>query len=105
MTTGPGTQGRDGGLNLQTAVALLPTPTAVSYGNNRGGAAGRTGAVRPSLEGVVKLLPTPRASDGEKGGPNQRGSSGDPMLPTIVNRLARLNGSNTPLLSTDGSAS
>lgn len=30
------------------------------------------------------LLPTPRASDGEKGGPGQRGSSGDLMLPSAV---------------------
>lgn len=33
------------------------------------------------------LLPTPRASDGEKGGPNQRGTSGDLMLPSAVARL------------------
>lgn len=32
----------------------------------------------------LKLLPTPRASDGSKGGPNQRGSSGDLMLPSAV---------------------
>lgn len=37
-----------------------------------GGAAGLT------------LLPTPRATDGTKGGPNQRGSSGDLMLPSAV---------------------
>jgi hypothetical protein len=36
---------------------------------------------------VAALLPTPRASDGEKGGPNQRGSSGDLMLPAGVLRL------------------
>lgn len=30
------------------------------------------------------LMPTPRASDGAKGGPNQRGSSGDLMLPSAV---------------------
>jgi hypothetical protein len=30
------------------------------------------------------LLPTPRATDGEKGGPNQRGSKGDLMLPSAV---------------------
>ena len=30
------------------------------------------------------LFPTPRASDGEKGGPGQRGSSGDLMLPSAV---------------------
>ena len=30
------------------------------------------------------LLPTPRATDGTKGGPNQRGSAGDLMLPSAV---------------------
>jgi len=33
------------------------------------------------------LLPTPKASDGEKGGPNQRGSSGDYPLPAIAHLL------------------
>ena len=32
-------------------------------------------------------MPTPRATDGTKGGPNQRGSSGDLMLPSAVARL------------------
>lgn len=36
------------------------------------------------LSDAVKMLPTPRASDGTKGGPNQRGSSGDLMLPSAV---------------------
>ena len=36
---------------------------------------------------ALRLLPTPRASDGEKGGPNQRGSSGDLMLPSAVVQL------------------
>lgn len=31
-----------------------------------------------------QVLPTPRATDGTKGGPNQRGSSGDLMLPSAV---------------------
>ena len=31
-----------------------------------------------------RLLPTPRATDGTKGGPNQAGSSGDLMLPSAV---------------------
>jgi DNA (cytosine-5)-methyltransferase 1 len=39
-------------------------------------------AVRP--EAAETLLPTPRATDGTKGGPNQRGSSGDLMLPSAV---------------------
>lgn len=33
------------------------------------------------------LLPTPRASDGEKGGPGQRGSSGDLTLPSAAVQL------------------
>lgn len=37
--------------------------------------------------GTVALLPTPRATDGTKGGPNQRGSSGDLMLPSAVMQL------------------
>ena len=36
---------------------------------------------------AVQLLPTPRATDGTKGGPNQRGSSGDLMLPSAVVQL------------------
>ena len=35
----------------------------------------------------MTLLPTPRATDGTKGGPNQRGSSGDLMLPSAVHLL------------------
>lgn len=34
-----------------------------------------------------RLMPTPRATDGTKGGPNQRGSSGDLMLPSAVAQL------------------
>ncbi len=34
-----------------------------------------------------RLLPTPRATDGMKGGPNQRGSRGDLMLPSAVTSL------------------
>lgn len=39
------------------------------------------------LRTAVTMLPTPRATDGTKGGPNQRGSSGDLMLPSAVARL------------------
>lgn len=56
----------------------------------RGAATGvrQLGGVASVLaEGVTSLLPTPRASDGEKGGPNQRGSSGDLMLPSAVTQL------------------
>jgi len=60
---------------------LLPTPTAadgdrMSMTYPRG---------NPTLIG--SLLPTPRATDGTHGGPNQRGSSGDFMLPSAVMEL------------------
>lgn len=35
----------------------------------------------------LTLLPTPRGTDGTKGGPNQRGSKGDLMLPSAVHQL------------------
>ena len=56
--------------------SLLPTPTTrdMKGRNQRDDDTCLTGA----------LLPTPRATDGTKGGPNQRGSSGDLMLPSAV---------------------
>jgi len=67
---------------------LLPTPTARDSkgANQRGDASCLTGA----------LMPTPRATDGTKGGPGQRGSSGDLMLPSAVTLLP------TPLRSDAG---
>lgn len=73
-------------------VALLPTP---SVADGDGGHVSRSGArvgelllpglARAYTEGA--LLPTPRATDGTKGGPNQRGSSGELMLPSAVAQL------------------
>lgn len=65
-------------LNVE-AQRLLPTPTTrdTKGENQRQDDTCLTGA----------LLPTPRATDGTKGGPNQRGSSGDLMLPSAVNLL------------------
>lgn len=76
--------------------SLLPTPTASERDRTPeealrrhlpGRAMGRNGGAAPDLSSVVALLPTPRATDGEKGGPNQRGSSGDLMLPSAVTQL------------------
>ena len=61
--------------------ALLPTPRATRGGSSTETAYLLNGADRKGL------LPTPRATDGTKGGPNQRGSSGDLMLPSAVARL------------------
>lgn len=64
---------------------LLPTPTAREKGgaNCRHGDASRG----DDLPEAVKYLPTPRATDGTKGGPGQRGSRGDLMLPSAVMEL------------------
>lgn len=76
------------GMGKPLAIAaqeLMPTPRAT-----RGGSGTETmyalGAERSDEDrpqGEV-LMPTPRATDGTKGGPNQRGSSGDLMLPSAV---------------------
>ena len=49
----------------QSVAAYLPTPSAVSYGSNQGGGAGRTGPVRHSLDALARLelLPTTTARD------------------------------------------
>ncbi len=81
---------------------LLPTPTATPYGNNQSPSEGA--AVRPSLDSLAPtLLPTPRATDGTKGGPNQRGSKGDLMLPSAVSQMST--GASTDRQSPDGKAS
>lgn len=66
-------------------VKTFPTPLASEWK----GATHPERRGRPASDGRLSdvLLPTPRASDGEKGGPNQRGSSGDLMLPSAVVRL------------------
>lgn len=68
--------------NLDDAVgALLPTPMSR---NSRGVDPRSDRGTGLDLQTVASLLPTPRATDGTKGGPNQRGSSGDLMLPSAV---------------------
>jgi hypothetical protein len=64
------------------SVRLLPTPRASDTGTpgRRAGA-----AFRPPLSQI--LLPTPRAGDGEKGCPGQRGSHGDLTLPAAAVRV------------------
>ena len=83
-TNGPGRHG-SGGPDLRTAVSLLPTPRASDTGTP--GRRASEGFRPPLSQVVLPLLPTPRASDGSKGGPNQRGSSGDLTLPSAAVRL------------------
>lgn len=81
---------RQGGPNLATAIALLPTPAASFPGttaNFRPDGTPYSEGYGMTLLDAVRLLPTPRATDGTKGGPNQRGSKGDLMLPSAVSQL------------------
>jgi hypothetical protein len=87
-TGGPGNSGRDGGLNLRTTPTLLPTPQWAD------GDRSSLTMVRGNPTLIGALLPTPRATDGTKGGPNQRGSSGDLMLPSAVQLLPTPSASN-----------
>lgn len=77
--------------------ALLPSPRSPSV--ERGAElnrAGRTGT-GGTLTDAVALLPTPKASDGTNGGPNQRDGAGKYYLPGIVNLLP------TPMADRSGS--
>ena len=71
------------------AQRLLPTPAARDWKDHRVEVAKHRPDDESTLNRAIahNLLPTPRATDGTKGGPNQRGSSGDLMLPSAVNLL------------------
>lgn len=49
--------------DFMDTLRLLPTPTATPYGNNQSPSEGA--AVRPALDGLVKLLPTPTKGEGK----------------------------------------
>lgn len=86
---------------------LLPTPVVTDAAGTRNRTAGRSNPNSEHHSGTTltdalcPLLPTPRATDGTKGGPNQRGSSGDLMLPSAVVQMSR--GVSTSPPSGDGS--
>ena len=48
------------GRKLHIEVQMFPTPSAISYGSNQGGAAGRVGPVRHSLESMARHDMWPR---------------------------------------------
>lgn len=63
-------------MGLDQQARAWPTPSAVSYGTNQGGAAGRVGPVRPSLETLAKSWPTPSAHDGRRPGSDATSTQG-----------------------------
>ena len=75
----------------ESECSLLPSPQAAQGldCNNKiyaraTGSRGNLESVLAEVPSIAEMLPTPRATDGTKGGPNQRGSSGDQMLPSAV---------------------
>lgn len=99
---GRGLAARGSGSARTEAVTLLPTPAVNDMGagkavadwdawtarmksaHGNGNGHGKSLAIE-----ALRMLPTPRATDGTKGGPNQRGSSGDRMLPSAVTHRFR----------------
>lgn len=83
----------------ETMYLLFPTPAAgnPNDGEDTNGWLSRRERVKERVGNgngmgmpltiAVQLLPTPKASDGEKGGPNQRGSSGDLTISSAVHQL------------------
>ena len=96
---GPAARGGQGyGPPLGEAVLLLPTPCAQQSGNSPDEhlrkKPGRTVVTdlailveNDLLKTGGRLLPTPRASDGHHGGPNQRDSKGNPGLSALACQL------------------
>lgn len=69
---------------LSEQMSLWPTPTSSTGGPNTGSHSVREEGHGNNLQGAVTLWPTCRATDGEKGGPNNKGSKGDLALPAAV---------------------
>jgi len=70
------------------SLPLLPTPTASTYGTNCGGAGGReSGKERPSLDTMVKTVPTPTARDHKDGNCGSSDAPTNYLLGRFVTRL------------------
>lgn len=74
------THGNGHGLVLAGQAASWAT-TRANDAEKRGNVAARE---FPELVSQAQALPTPRSTDGTKGGPNQAGSKGDLMLPSAA---------------------
>ncbi|WP_035911069.1 hypothetical protein [Lentzea aerocolonigenes] len=84
---------------VNSVIKLLPTPTASdakasTHVNQKGGPslcdecrALQNATSHNTSADQLMYLPTPRATDGTKGCPAQRGSKGDLMLPSAIIRL------------------
>lgn len=85
-STGAGTQGRNGGLNIQTAVALWPTPTAISPAKNGYNEAGNSCGLVKMKE--LAMWATPKASDPDGGRTTKTKGGGNTHLPIQVREIS-----------------
>ncbi|KOU50541.1 hypothetical protein ADK55_18515 [Streptomyces sp. WM4235] len=93
--------GRHQAAGADERVKLLPTPSAGNFNDGEALESWMARRDRLKAKGVngngmgtplsiaVQLLPTPKASDGPNGGPNQRDTKGNYYLPGIAVRLDR----------------
>ena len=82
-TNGAGQHG-DGGLDLRTQASIWESPSvAVTEGSRLTRSGDRSNELLLTGQAMTtsQQWSAPKASDGEKGGPNQRGSKGDVPLP------------------------
>jgi len=90
-TGGPGNSGRQGGLNLRTAVTMLPTPTVIDAGTGRVNKSASKGAAeRPTLAMMAKQAswPTPTTRDWRSGtGAQKREGHAQPLTDVIGGQL------------------
>lgn len=88
----PPTVGRDS--------SSWPTATALSYGTNKGGSAGRVGPNRPSLETLVKGWATPTSRDWKSDDPAQSPNHSPPLGRQVLQtELAGKRGSSGAVLN------
>lgn len=83
-----------GGMDLRTTIStLLPTPTATDSKSSSGAnPEWGHGETLTDAARSIDMFPTPRATDGTHGGPNQRDSRGNRALPSAVTCEGRSTG-------------
>ena len=90
-STGPGRQGRDGGVNLQTQIAMLPTPRAGKTTNETEEAWMRRkesgNVATPPLALAINMLPTPSALMGQNYEDTPGTARHTPSMQTIIAML------------------
>jgi hypothetical protein len=95
--TGQTPNGKKRSVHLSERVGMWPTPDAGAFGNQPNANTtqwdGRNTLISYAPYWSEKQWPSPRATDGEKGGPNQAGSKGDLMLPSAAHLWATPNAS------------